>query len=56
MARRRIKLVEKCALTHADLPVTLKGEPLEILKQKGWKERVIPNSRIKSGEGSGPHT
>jgi acetyl-CoA decarbonylase/synthase complex subunit alpha len=32
--------------THADIPVTLKDELLEILKQKGWEERIVPDPTL----------
>jgi len=32
--------------THTDIPITLKDEILEILKEKGWEERVIPDPTL----------
>jgi len=33
-------------LTLSDLPVTMKDEITKILKEKGWKETVIPDPTL----------
>ena len=32
--------------TLADVPITMKDEIMEILKEKGWKERIIPDPTL----------
>jgi len=32
--------------TVADIPITMKDEILEILKEKGWKERIVPDPTL----------